>query len=334
MIKRSYVIKQLNNIQGEMNRVMLMEGTWGAIGRGAITLFKSLGSKSWSLGHKAMDAIRTSGGTNVQAALDATKELRLAFNQWKIIGISSLGFAWWNSGRAEARGYNKGYSDYAKNQTNVQANKEEIEAYNLVMGVPPIPSSQNMSEITVANEANEKQQNAFEKIWNTIESNYHKFLEAIRDGIKTIGAIPFMTLGFGLALSFMLAGTVMYYINVKGEISASLKKVFSDTFSAISNASGLEQIVRVMMSPILLIMKFIEASPLGTALFLMGFSMFSLMVVCTAIGWEVIFSFEREKPKGQVQQSKAQPQIIINPPGMNSSPDVKNPADKPTTQNV
>ena len=324
MVKRSYVIKQLNNIQGEMNRVMLMEASWAGIWNGIKVLGRSV---TTGVGRNAVAAVATTNNAN---AIKATNDLYLAYRQWRAIGIGTVSIGGTAAYIWNGKSYNQGYADHARDQVNAQASKEDIKAYELVMGVPPIPSKQNMSEIAKANGSNEKQQNAFEKLWNAIETNYHKFLEAIRDGIKNIGAIPFMVLGFGLALSFMLAGVMMYYINVKGEILASLKKVFSDTFSAISNASGLEQIMRIMMSPILLIMKFIEASPLGTVLFLMGFFVFSLMVVCTAIGWEVIFGSGKDKAKGKVpavnnQKPQQKPTragqapAVANNPGIGSS---------------
>ncbi len=53
------------------------------------------------------------------------------------------------------------------------------------------------------------------------------------------------------------------------------------------------------MSPILLIMRFIEESPIGTLLFMLGLFVFFIISAGTLIGWSVIFGDGKDKAEGK-----------------------------------
>lgn len=311
MVNRKFIIQQLNNIQGEVNKVMLTEGKgaiakWfsnlliavkrgnstgklvsgyeqaNAAARGMIaTLSKTPASKMSNFAE--INRLKGVIATNY-SHIEKAKQLGITVKVTEFLGPVA---AWFGIKTVYNSGYNEGNSDE--------------KAFQAAMGMPSkLPDSKSVVDMAKGDKPiDSKQKSLLTKIWNFAVDKYNKVIETVRDGIQTsvdaIGSIPFLVLSFSTALMMMFAGVVIYAINVKGEILASMQKVFMNAIDNIKRSSGFEQMMRIVMAPISIVIGFIEESPLGSLVFMSGVTIFLMVTALVIIGRDIISGENKNK---------------------------------------
>lgn len=303
MSNRKHIMQKLDNIQNILDSVMLEEGFNAAVNfvsQKGYSALKILGKWIAGAGSTSINKVETvvNASRTANAVLTAEQGAQMVgavtelawYNRFsRALSVASLSVATWfgiSGHEANARA-----ADAEAALEAIKNDPKLAEALKANAGALPsnLPAADALGAIANNGTASEKQISIFEKLWNSVVAQYNKFADLVKSGIDTIGGVPFLVLGFGTALGFMMAGVLIYYLNVGGEISASLKRVFGETFNGIKNATGLEQLIRIIMSPVMIVMKFIEESPLGTLFFTFGCSLFILTAILTIIGWDAVF---------------------------------------------
>ena len=301
MSNRKHIMQKLDNIQNILDSVMLEEGFNAAVNfvsQKGYSALKILGKWIAGAGSTSINKVETvvNASRTANAVLTAEQGAQMVgavtelawYNRFsRALSVASLSVATWfgiSGHEANARA-----ADAEAALEAIKNDPKLAEALKANAGALPsnLPAADALGAIANNGTASEKQISIFEKLWNSVVAQYNKFADLVKSGIDTIGGVPFLVLGFGTALGFMMAGVLIYYLNVGGEISASLKRVFGETFNGIKNATGLEQLIRIIMSPVMIVMKFIEESPLGTLFFTFGCSLFILTAILT--GWDAVF---------------------------------------------
>ena len=149
-----------------------------------------------------------------------------------------------------------------------------------------------------------------------------KIRNAIAGGVKTItdsiGTVPFLVLGFGAALMAIMASVVVYYIQVGGNISDSIKSAFEDAFSGIKSANGIEALVNLFLAPVKLCFNFVKQSPFAALLFGFGLCIAFTMLVAGIAGWDIFFPQE-EAINSKLPESNKESASKQRPSGKSTS---------------
>lgn len=265
-MNRKELIYKLNDIESTLNNVMLEE---------SIISGTALGT--WFRNHQKISNLFKLCFTTVSTAAGAKMDTLPKWAYWVSTGIKGalgiVGIKAWNR--------RSSYKD------------KYYTLKNTLTLDPSVLDIKNEAAKGSSAPADPKKEGLLEKIWNTFTSQLEKIRSAIAGGVKTItdtiGTVPFLVLGFGTALMAIMASVVVYYIQVGGNVSSSIKSAFEDAFSGIKTANGIEALVNLFLIPVKLCFNFVKQSPFAALLFGFGLCIAFTMIVASVAGWDVLF---------------------------------------------